>query len=269
MSKPGGSAQAKNVSLRGRRRRLLRRRWPVVLVGVLGAFASGYFLPRLILSAASPILEALAPGSPALEEPGFLADFSLALGTLMAGAAAVGLLRPSRSEVAWGKGASGERRVGRVLDGLRRHGVSVLHDRTIPGSRANIDHLVVTSAGVFTVETKRYTGKLEARARSGQVWINYRNRTNLLDQARRQAQAVADALTGDGFPGVPVTSVLCFVDTTLPLLMPKQVGGVMIYTPNMLRRHLSRTRSSSELSLDQMALIVECLDAVFRPSAAL
>jgi len=268
MSKPGGSAQARNVSLRDRRRQLLRRRWPVVLVGVLGAFVFGYFLPRLILSAISSFLDALAPGSPALEKPDFLSDLSLVLGTLMACAAAVGLLRPSPSEVAWGKGASGERRVGRVLDGLRRHGVSVLHDRTIPGSRANIDHIVVAPSGVFTVETKRYRGRLEVRSRRTQVWISGRNRSKVLDQARRQTAAVEQALTRAGLLGIAVTPVLCFVDTTIPLLTPKTIAEVMICTPNMLRRRLVRQRGPDDLGPAQTAAVAERLGAVFQPAAS-
>jgi len=263
MSKPGRSAQARSASMRERRRQRLRRRWPLVLVGVMGAFAFGYFLPRLMMGAASSSLNALVPDSPGIEEPTSLPNMSLALGTLMAGAAAVGLLRPSRSAVAWSTGASGEKRVGRMLDRLRRKGVTVLHDRTIPGSRANIDHLAVTPSGVFTVETKRYKGRLEVRSRSAQLWINRRNRSNLLDQARRQAQAVTDVLTRAGLSEIPVTPVLCFVDTRLPLLMPKRVGGVMICTPNTLRRRLVQHRSQG-FSPDRVAAIVERLDAMFR-----
>lgn len=74
----------------------------------------------------------------------------------------------------------------------------VLHDRTNPGSRANIDHLAVTPSGVFTIETKRYAGRVEVRSWSSQPWINHRNRSNLLDQARRQTQAVNDALMRAG-----------------------------------------------------------------------
>ncbi|MFP3882950.1 MAG: nuclease-related domain-containing protein [Actinomycetota bacterium] len=265
MSEPGRSAEARSASIRDLRRQTLRRRWPIALVGVIGAFAVGYFLPRLILAATSSFLVGLVPDSAGVAEPSFLPSMSLALGTLMAGAAAVGLLRPSRSEVAWSKGASGERRVGRMLDRLGGKEVAVLHDRTIPGSRANIDHLAITPSGVFTIETKRYKGRLEVRARSAQLWINRRNRSNLLTQAHRQAESVQETLTRAGLAEVPVTPVLCFVETRLPLLMPKQVGGVMICTPNMLRRRLTHQRSQ-RMSPDRVAATVESLDAKFRPA---
>jgi hypothetical protein len=39
----------------------------------------------------------------------------------------------------------------------------MLHDRRIPGTRANIDHLVVAATGVWIVDAKSYRGKVEQR----------------------------------------------------------------------------------------------------------
>ena len=265
MSKAGRSAQARSESLRDRRRQRFRRRWPVALIGVAGAFAFGFFLPGLIMSAASSFLNALLPDSPGMEEPNFLPNLSLALGTVMAGAAAVGLVRPSRSEAAWRTGASGERQVGKVLDGLGRNGIYVLHDRTIPGSRANIDHIAVTPSGVFTVETKRYTGRLEVRSRSAQLWVNRSNRSDHLEQARHQTHVVKEILAQAGFSDIPVTPVLCFVKTTLPLLMPKRVGGVMICTPKSLRRRLLEQLGEGSAT-GRTTVVTELLEMMLRPA---
>jgi hypothetical protein len=54
-----------------------------------------------------------------------------------------------QSTKAWDTGAAGEQVVGARLDGLTGDGLTVLHDRRIPGTRANIDHLVVSRAGVL------------------------------------------------------------------------------------------------------------------------
>ena len=265
MSEAGRSAQARSESLRDRRRQRLRRHWPLVVVGVVGAFAFGYFLPTWIMIAAASFLDAVAPNSPGIEEPSFLPIASLVVGTLMAGAAALGLVRPSRSEVAWRAGASGERRVGQMLDRMERKGILVLHDRTIPGSRANIDHIAVTPGGVFTIESKAYSGRLEVRSQRSQLWVNRRDRSNLLDQARRQASAVSGVLAAARLSIVPVTPVLCFVHTNLPWLMPKLVGGVMVCSPRTLRRRLV-SQLSGELSPDQAAAVAERLAAMFRPA---
>src|SRR4029077_12190747 len=75
---------------------------------------------------------------------------------------------------AWAYGAQGERALGGLLNRLRDDGMSVLHDRRIPSSRANIDHIVVGPAGVFVVDAKNYKGRVERRARGGFFSTDYR-----------------------------------------------------------------------------------------------
>lgn len=189
-----------------------------------------------------------------------MSALSWSLGIAMGLAAAVGLIRPSRSESAWRKGASGERRVGRALDALTKRGVYVLHDRAMPDSKANIDHVAVTHSGVFVVAAKRYAGKLEVRSRGSQLWINGRNRSQLLDHARNQAEVIRAILARAGVPEVPVTPVLCFVDTELPLLFPpKQVNGVMICTRKSLFKRIIQ-RGPSTLGSDETVRIAGILD---------
>jgi hypothetical protein len=47
------------------------------------------------------------------------------------------------------------------LAGLGRYGWAVLHDLAVPGSRANIDHLVIGPGGVFVIDSKQYRGRLQ------------------------------------------------------------------------------------------------------------
>lgn len=266
MSRAGRSAQARAEALRRGRRERLRRSWPVVLLAVATAFTFGFLLPRVIFAAMSSVLTSLVPDSSGLPEWTFMPALSWILGTAMALAALVGMVRPSRSESAWRKGASGERRVGRRLEALVNQGVHVLHDVAMPGSRANIDHVAVTPSGVFTIETKSYTGKLEVRSRSSELWIAGRNRSALLDQARRQSEVIRETLARSGKPEVPVTPVLCFVGTELPLLFPpKQVNGVLICTRKSLSKRLVQKRLST-LSSDEVGRIAGILyDAVGTP----
>jgi hypothetical protein len=73
---------------------------------------------------------------------------SLVLGVLAAVVAGWGLrFRPSTDAVAWRRGAAGERRTARLPSPLARHGWVVLHDLAIPGSPANLDHLVIGPGG--------------------------------------------------------------------------------------------------------------------------
>lgn len=67
-----------------------------------------------------------------------------------------------QSTTAWNSGALGEERLGQGLDSRASDSVRLLHDRRIPGTRANIDHLAVTPSGVLVIDAKRYVGKRPA-----------------------------------------------------------------------------------------------------------
>lgn len=61
-----------------------------------------------------------------------------------------------RSTGAWLKGADGEWRLAQRLNRDLAGEAAVLHDRSRPGSRADIDHLVVAASGVWTIDAKNY-----------------------------------------------------------------------------------------------------------------
>jgi hypothetical protein len=63
--------------------------------------------------------------------------------------------RPSEQARAWQRGAAGERQTARLLDRLGRDGYLVLHDLAVPGSPANVDHLVIGPSGVFVIDSKQ------------------------------------------------------------------------------------------------------------------
>jgi hypothetical protein len=48
----------------------------------------------------------------------------------------------------WRKGAEGEEAIGRTFERLSAEGFIVLHDRRKPGTRWNLDHVIVGPAGV-------------------------------------------------------------------------------------------------------------------------
>ena len=62
----------------------------------------------------------------------------------------------------WWRGAVGEKATACALDRLPARRWVVLHDLRIPGSRANIDHLVIGPKGVWVVDTK--TTRTQVRA---------------------------------------------------------------------------------------------------------
>jgi hypothetical protein len=114
------------------------------------------------------------------------------LAGLLAVVAAVGLgwrlrFRPSADTLAWRRGTAGERRTARLLAPLERRGWAVLHDLAIPGSPANIDHLVIGPGGVLVIDSKRYRGRLRVD-RDGMVWHG----RHLLVSALRKVLWAAD-----------------------------------------------------------------------------
>lgn len=61
------------------------------------------------------------------------------------------------------QGEEGERAVGQYLERLRESGYQVFHD--VLTFNANIDHVLIGPAGVFTVETKTWSKPLQGEAR--------------------------------------------------------------------------------------------------------
>src|SRR4051794_11771344 len=63
----------------------------------------------------------------------------------------------------WGKGSSGESRLASFVAREVGNLVIPLHDRLIPGTRGNIDHIFVAATGIWVVDAKAYKGKVERR----------------------------------------------------------------------------------------------------------
>jgi hypothetical protein len=117
----------------------------------------------------------------------------------------------------------------------------VLHDRRIPGSRANIDHIVIAPSGVWVVDTKRYRGKAEIdhqRFGGTKLMINGRDQTKLVDGLARQVETVR-AQTQSFAAAAPVWGVLCFVDTQLPILRQLRFDDFFLLRPQSLVRKIN------------------------------
>lgn len=105
------------------------------------------------------------------------------------------------------KGAAGEIAVARVLGDLAAEFV-VLHDLNIPGSKANVDHLVIGPTGVFMIDAKQWSGRLTAGADT--LWRGTKPIRHECTTAAWEAQQISNAI------GRPVQPIICFVETALP-----------------------------------------------------
>ena len=145
-----------------------------------------------------------------------------------------------QSTRAWDTGARGEEHVGRALDAAAGPTFRVLHDRRVPRSRANIDHVVVCASGVVVVDAKRYTGRPRhaveggfLRPRVDKLLVGTRDCTRLVTAVLGQVDVVRTVLGPDA--DVDVTAALCFVDADWPLFGGSFViDGVAVTWPRRL-----------------------------------
>lgn len=171
------------------------------------------------------------------------------------GGIAVTLSGERQTTRVWQQGAIGEERLGARLDELVSDDLVALHDRRIPGSRANIDHLVVTRAGVWVVDPKRYIGqrpelRIEGgilRSRVEKLLVGGRDRTKLVDGVLKQMELVSGAAGG-----VEVSGALCFVEADWPLIGGAfTIRGVQVTWPKRLAKLL--TEDSGDVDVKGVA----------------
>lgn len=110
-------------------------------------------------------------------------------------------------------GAVGEERLGARLDSLASASMAVLHDRRIPGSKANIDHIAITAAGIWVIDAKKYKGRPESRIEGGilrprveKVLVGHRDCTKLVDGVLKQIGLVREVAGDVPVTGAPVSS---------------------------------------------------------------
>jgi hypothetical protein len=140
-------------------------------------------------------------------------------------------------------GRDGEREVGAMLDELRVEGCIVIHD--IIGDNFNLDHVVLSTHGIFTVETKvvsKPTGKPKITYDGQKVMVDGSgDHTAAVDQALAEAawlRQLCASLTGKNytvqpvvvFPGWWVENVKAPRQCPAWVLNPKALGKVIAST---------------------------------------
>jgi hypothetical protein len=181
------------------------------------------------------------------------------------GGVALALAGEPQSIRAWERGSIGEQKLAEALAGVPD--LVVLHDRRVAGTRGNIDHIVIASAGVFVIDAKRYQGLIQIRDKGGlfnrdeRLYVGTRDCSELATNMGWQIAAVRQALTSAGIDvsAVPTTPVLCFVDGEWPLLLPPEsFRGV----------RLEGKRSIKKLVVGSEALDAQAIERVGRALAA-
>ncbi|HMS12950.1 MAG TPA: nuclease-related domain-containing protein [Microthrixaceae bacterium] len=164
-----------------------------------------------------------------------------------------------QSTTAWAKGAHGEERVAAILSERLAEDAVLLHDRKVPKTRGNIDHIAIAPSGVWVIDAKKYTGKVEKRDVGGffktdlRLYVGGRDRSKSVDGLQWQVDAVRTVLEDEA---IPVHPALSFVGAEWSMFFAKpfQLKGVWISWPGKL----------AELVLGDGPLAIDDVDRVAR-----
>jgi len=181
----------------------------------------------------------------------------------------------SRRDHLWVKGAAGEYLMAKSLHERLGDRAVILNDRAIPGSRANIDHVVVAPSGVWIVDSKLWKGLIQVKTVGGmtsatqRLFVDGRDESSRTEKIYSQVIPIANLL---GDPGIPIHPALVFVDgnwgagVTLRVLQnrPYEMLGVMVAWPKAL---IAKIDDAGPLSGDSVQAIAGALDAALPPAA--
>jgi hypothetical protein len=103
----------------------------------------------------------------------------------------------------WDIGAAAEAQTAAMLRDLDGRGWHILHDRALPGSRANLDHVLVApnAAAVVVLDTKRWHAQRPTTLVGGRVHCGDQDRHGQIEAVASYARRAARAL------GIPAGAV--------------------------------------------------------------
>ena len=149
------------------------------------------------------------------------------------------------------RGAVAEEDVGNLL-GVLPAGYFVVHD--FVSNRGNIDHIVISTKGILTIETKSHRGVVscegEMLKRDGQPFEK-----DFIKQAWAEAFSIRDLLNSNGVSAPQPQPVLLFANADVQVR--KQVRGVEIISRRYLPLYLKRLQN--RLSAREAQKIFEIL----------
>jgi hypothetical protein len=172
---------------------------------------------------------------------------------------AFALFRLPFESLVWARGVEGEQRAAAYLEPLLDAGYVVLYNRMIPGIKADIDALVIGPTGIFTIETKNWSGKLDVR--HDRLFVGEHDRTWVIRQVYREALAVQMALAEElAKERLTVTPILCAIGGVAS--GQKVASGVQVTSGPRLADVL--TRGSQVLDDERVQELVRAADRSLR-----
>lgn len=153
---------------------------------------------------------------------------------------ALGWCPDTRTGATWTAGAAGERQTALLIDPLRAHGWHIRHDLAIPGSRANVDHLLIPPHAryVIVLDSKLWSRQRGiVTVRGGRLVHGGQDRHRSVESVVWEASRVQAVLGVDTVPLIVVHSAPVAAGASTPVA----VVGTDRLLP-LLRSHAGRGR---------------------------
>lgn len=172
-----------------------------------------------------------------------------------------------RDASTWRKGAVGEYLMGVSLHRRLTNGEVILTDRQVPGTQANIDHIVVASSGVWIIDAKKWKGKIVYKAVSPasvvmKLTVAGEDRTDQLEAIYKLVIPVANII---GDHSVPIHPAVVFVegewgDRVLPRLLlnkPYKHEDVWVSPPKVLSKVIRKPGPLDTASIQRIGKMLD------------
>ncbi|MCG5216293.1 nuclease-related domain-containing protein [Streptosporangium sp. KLBMP 9127] len=175
--------------------------------------------------------------------------------------------RSASSVPAWRRRSSAaERRTEAQLKKLERGGYRTLHARAIPGSEAQIDHLVVGPTGVYAVDSESWDKRLPVRVQSGKrLFHGPFNQKPRLTEAAWEASQAGELITKKIGREVTVVPSLAIYGPAIPWKI-LSIRNVDVYEGSRARKWITKREHS--LTEPEIEEIFEAAEQTLPPRYA-
>ena len=129
------------------------------------------------------------------------------------------------------KGVIGELGVAKDLEFLaNEYGLTVLHDLSIPGTKANIDHILITPKVIYVIDAKNYKGIVKiSRGKDGttRLRVGGRDQSMLAEKLKKYSEKVEEFLNSEGI-SARIVPLLAFYQATFHEDSATTINGVTV-----------------------------------------
>ena len=161
--------------------------------------------------------------------------------------------RSSSSVPAWRRTSVAERRTEQQLRKLERNGYRTLHARAIPGSEAQIDHLVVGPTGVYAVDSEKWDKRLPVRVQMGKkLFHGPFDMKPRITEAKWEASQASELITKAFGREISVVPSLAIYGPPVPWKI-MTIRGVDVYQGDRARKWITkRERALTDGEIDRI-----------------